>query len=78
MACLYTTGISSGRLRMERVVAAMKYQVFLGRCGCLRIEVRRDGVMMAGRAFMAAASGCLLELTLLDDATRSHSQTPLF
>jgi hypothetical protein len=48
---------------MERVAAAMKYHVFLGRYGCLLIEDMRERVMIAGRGFMV---GCCLGVVVLD------------
>lgn len=45
-ACWYTAGSSSGQFRIESVVAVMRYQVFCGRLGSLRIDERSVGVTM--------------------------------
>lgn len=58
MACVYTLGSSSGRFRMDRVVAVMKYQVLRGRSGCLRMAASSAGVRMgAADAIMFEMSG---------------------
>jgi hypothetical protein len=49
-ACSYILGISSGRLRIVSVVAAMMYQVRGGKSGCSRIEFNRSGVRTGGGA----------------------------
>lgn len=64
MACVYTFCISSGRLSMESVVAAMKYHVFLGRYGCRRMEDMREGVMIEGHEFIMV--GCCPGVAVLD------------
>jgi len=48
-ACVRTEGIVSGRLRVERAVAARRYQVLGGRLGVERRVLRTVGVMIWGR-----------------------------
>ena len=51
-ACVKTLGISSGRLSTDSVTLAIRYQLCFGRCGCVRRELRRAGVMKPERAMM--------------------------
>ena len=48
MAYLNTFGISSGRLRTDKVTPAMKYHECSGSCGCPRIQESSAGVAMTG------------------------------
>ena len=52
IACLKTSGSSSGRFRADKVVAAMKYQEFRGRFGCFRMVASSAGVMMGVKVAM--------------------------